>query len=110
MPGATQIEVLQPRMSERMIIYDLPGPPYAWRTMVERDLATHGWARPIWWRTDMPATFTYQRVSSFWFGSIWDSVELNGEPNSALISVRRWFELPWRWKGWLLYLSQSMAA
>jgi hypothetical protein len=109
MPGATQIEVLQPRMSERVIIYHLPGSPYAWRTMVEHTLATQGWARPIWWRTDMPAPSTFQHVSSFWFGSIWDSVELDGEPNVARIRVRRWIEFPWRWKRWVRYVSQSIA-
>jgi hypothetical protein len=71
-PGATQIEVLQPSVSEQVIMYHLPGPAYAWRATAEHDLATHGWARPIWWRTDTPATNTYHHVSSFWFGSIWD--------------------------------------
>ena len=108
--GATQIEVVQPSMWERVISYHLPGPAYGWRATVERDLATHGWAQPIWWRPDMPATNTYVHVSSFWFGSIWDAVELEGEPNLARISVRRWIELPWQWSHWLRYVLQSIAA
>ena len=32
--------------------------------------------------------------ASFWFGAIWDSVELDGEPHTARISVRRWSVLP----------------
>ena len=108
-PGATHIAVVQPHMGERIITYDAPGPPYAWRATVGRDLATHGWVPPIWWRPNMPATNTYLHVSSFWFGAIWDAVELDGEPNVARISVRRWIELPWRWKRWWLYVSQNIA-
>jgi hypothetical protein len=109
-PGATQIEVLQPSISARIMTYHAPGPAYAWRAAVERDLVTHGWARPLWWRPDMPVTFSYFHVSSFWFGSIWNEVELEGEPNVARISVRRSFELPWRWRRWWLYVSQNIAA
>jgi predicted ester cyclase len=109
-PGATQIEAVQPRMGERIITYHAPGSAYAWRAMVEGDLAAHGWARPLWWRPDMSSKNTYLHVSSFWFGAIWDAVELDGEPNIARISVRRWFELPWRWNRWLMYVSQHIAA
>jgi hypothetical protein len=108
-PGATQIEVLQPSMRERIITYDAPGPAYAWRSTVGHELATHGWARPIWWQPHMSDTDTYLHVSSSWFGSIWDSVELNGEANVARISVRRWFELPWRWSRWFRDVLQNIA-
>jgi hypothetical protein len=76
-------------MGEQVIIYHAPGPAYAWRATVERDLAAHGWAPAVWWRTDLPATFNYLHVSSCGFGAIWDTVELDGEPNVARISVRR---------------------
>jgi hypothetical protein len=109
-PGATQIEVLQPSTRDRVIMYHLPGPAYAWRAMVERDLATSGWARPVWWRPRMRSAFKKLYVSSPWFGTIWDSVELDGDPNVARISVRRRIEFPWRWKRWLLYVSQHIAA
>jgi hypothetical protein len=108
-PGATQIEMLQPHMSARIIIYRAAGPAYAWRATVERNLTTHGWARPIWWREDLPATNTYLHVTSFWFGSIWDAVELDGEPSIARISVRRWIELRWRWSRWLQDMLQNTA-
>jgi hypothetical protein len=108
-PGATQIEMLQPRMSARIIIYHAAGPAYAWRATVARDLTAHGWARPLWWRPNMSDTNTYLHVSSFWFGSLWDSAELNGEPDVARISVRRWFELPWRWSRWLQEVWQNTA-
>ena len=100
-PGAMQIEAVQSRMGERIITYHAPGSAYAWRATVARDLATHGWARPIRWSMDTAAANTYLHESSFWFGAIWDAVELDGEPNVARISVRRWFEFPWRWKRWL---------
>jgi hypothetical protein len=109
-PGATDIRLIQRRMGEQVIIYQAPGPAYAWRATVERDLAAHGWVPAVWWRTDLPSTFNYLHVSSFWFGAIWDTVELDGEPNVARISVRHWIEVPWRWKRWLLYVSQSIAA
>ena len=103
-----QIEVLQPSMGESVISYHAPGPAYAWRATVERDLATYGWERPSWWRPNMPATNTYLHVSSFWFGAIWDAVELDGEPNIARISVRRWIEFPWQWQRWWPDVSQYL--
>jgi hypothetical protein len=53
---------------------------------------------------------SYLHVSSFWFGAIWDAVELDGEPNVARISVRRWIEFPCWWNYWLLYVAQNIAA
>ena len=107
-PGATQIEVVQPRMWEQVICYHAPGPAYAWVATVERDLATRGWVPPIWWMPGMPSTFQYVYRSSPWFGEVWDVVELDGDPNVARSSVRRWFEFPWRWNRWWLYVSQYM--
>ena len=107
-PGATQIAVLQPSMGEQVTIYHAPGPAYAWRAMVERDLATHGWVPPSWWMPGMHSRFQYVYLSSPWFGEIWDVVELDSEPNVARISVRRWIELPWRWQRWWPYMSQYM--
>ena len=109
-PGAMQIEAVQSRMGERIITYHAPGSAYAWRATVARDLATHGWARPVWWMPGKQSTFQYVYLSSPWLGTIWDVVELEGESNSARISVRRWIELPWRWQRWLLYVSQHIAA
>jgi hypothetical protein len=92
-PGATHIEVLQPRMGERIITYHTFGPAYAWRATVERDLASHGWTLPAQWRADMPS-FSYTRISLFWFGAILDRADLDGAPNTARIRARRWVTFP----------------
>ena len=57
----------------------------------------------------MHSTFQYVYLSSPWFGEIWDVVELEGEPNVARISVRRWIELPWQWQRWWPDVFQNIA-
>ena len=93
-PGAMQIEVLQASTWERVITYQAPGPAYAWREIVARDLVVQGWEPRAWWApyvTDIPS---YTRISSFWFGAILDRADVDGAPNTARLRVRRWVKLP----------------
>ena len=108
-PGATQIEVLQPSMWEQVICYHAPGPAYAWVATVERDLATRGWVPPSWWMPGMHSRFQYVYLSSPGFGEIWDVVELEGGPNVARISVRRWIAVSWQWQRWWPSVFQNIA-
>lgn len=93
-PGALDINVRQISISEQLVAYRSPGPPYAWRVAVASDLQRAGWVNPLWWRTDMPV-LSYTKLSSWWFGTLWTQADLRGEPNGARIIVRRWLEVRW---------------
>jgi hypothetical protein len=93
-PGAMQIEVVQASTWERVMSYQVPGPAYAWREIVARDLVAQGWEPPAWWAPYVTGIPSYIRISSFWFGAILDRADVDGAPNTARISVRRWVKLP----------------
>jgi len=93
-PGATDIEMLQANTWERVITYRAPGPAYAWRAIVARDLVAQGWEPPAYTMPDFTTIPSYTRISSFWFGAILDRADVDGAPNTARIRVRRWVMLP----------------
>lgn len=93
-PGATDVEVVQASTWERVITYRAPGSAYAWRVIVARDLVAHGWEPPAYTLPDLTTIPSYTRISSFWFGAILDRADVDGAPNTARISVRRWVRLP----------------
>src|SRR4051812_19160062 len=89
-PGATDIEVLQANTWEQVITYRVPGPAYAWREIVARDLVAQGWEPPAYTMPDFTTIPSYTRISSFWFGANLDRADVDGAPNTARIRVRRW--------------------
>ena len=95
-PGATEIEINNIGLGEQTITYQTGETSYAWRSTVERNLLEHGWQVPAWYRPGMPG-LSYLHKSEFWFGTVWDQVELLGELGVSRITTRRWFQFP----GWV---------
>jgi hypothetical protein len=91
-PGAVNIQVRRSGIGEQVITYQAPGSAYSWRLHVAGELAAQGWVLPEGWRADMP-TFNYSHISAFWLGAILEQADLDGEPNFARITVRRWVKL-----------------
>jgi len=92
-PAATEVEVIRIGFGEQLITYQAPGAPYAWKTIIGRNLLAHGWTDPIWWRSDMPVR-SYWHMSRFWFGTVWDQADIWGESGVSKITTRRWIEFP----------------
>jgi hypothetical protein len=92
-PGAMEIQVIQINAGKQLITYCAPGAPYAWRVAVVRNLEQRKWTNPLWWRPDQPLSLV--RISRVGIALFWIQADLDGEPNVARITVRRWVEIPW---------------
>lgn len=93
-PNATAIRVVDVGLSSQLLVYDASGPPYAWRIAIATTLEHQGWTDTPGWRSDM-GYVSYARVHSFGCVALWEVADLQGGPNRALISIRRWLEVRW---------------
>lgn len=108
-PEATAVQIRQTGLGEQVVVYDAPGPAYAWRSWVVSELNAHGWSVTVETNGEYPI-FNYSRLSTFVFVATLDRVDIDGGPNTARITVRRWINLPclqlapspgWAWNtGW----------
>jgi hypothetical protein len=94
---ASNLRVQDLGVGQRLISYHAPGAPYAWRSSVALGLERNGWSIPRWRDPAMPRQ-SYLRLSRRWFGTLWEQADLEGEPNSARILVRRRIEMGWHWR------------
>ena len=92
-PDAADIEVINVGFGEQLITYRAPGAAYVWRTQLLDKLGEYGWTLPTYGHAETPS-YDVTRISSFWFGTTLGWVVLDGEPNIARSSVRRWVKLP----------------
>ncbi len=92
--GASEIRVQNILLGTRQITFTTSEPSADWAEQLDRRLRDQGWLPPDF--SGAAAQFTiYSYVNSYWFGSIWEQADLQGDAHHARIIVRRWLRLPW---------------
>jgi hypothetical protein len=90
-PDATEVYVVNDGWAEWTLAYRAPGPAYAWYVTVAGQLEANGWMQSGEQYTGGPLfPVTYTRITSFRFVALWERAELDGDPHSAQIRMRRW--------------------
>ena len=93
-PGATHVQVQQRTPGIRVVSFDFVDPRASWDTLLDQRLRAARWLPPDF--SGAPGQFTiYGYVNSYWFGSIWEEANLQGNAQHATVILRRWLRLRW---------------
>jgi hypothetical protein len=93
-PGATNVRVQRAGLGTHVVSYDYAQTNTAWDTLLDRQLRAARWLPPDF--SGAPAQFSvYTYVNTSWFGTVWEEVNIQGNPHHPTIVLRRWLRLHW---------------
>lgn len=93
-PGASDVHIRSLAPGTHEITFRVGQANKEWTSLLDRQLRGQGWLPPDY--SGARAQFTiYSYVNHYWFGSIWEQADLQGDPQHARIVVRRWLRLGW---------------
>lgn len=92
-PNAADVQVQNNGFGERVIMYRMPNPDDGWQTYVARGLASNGWRLTRdgtqWGGTETIVSLgTYTKTTQFWFVTIHERAELQGDRSTARVTVQ----------------------
>ena len=92
-PGASDVQVHSLSLCTRLVTFRA-APGTDWASQLDRRLRDQGWLPPDYSGASAQFT-TYSYVNYYWFGTIWEQADLEGDAEHARIVVRRWLRLRW---------------